>query len=238
MGSTQGATFGASPTADAFVTPGPNSSLATNNYGGAGTLVIAAPGLPQGEFQSVLQFNLGDVVSGFNTQFGSGQWSLQTVTLQLTATVANNAAFNAPAAGSFVVRWMQNDSWPEGGGSPGAPSANGITFATLQSSYLSAADANLGTFGFTGATSGVYSYALGLPPGFVSDIMAAGNVSLRMFAADGSASGVFNSRNFGTVANRPLLTLVAVPEPNTLALAGLAVFAMTAGSIFSRKRSS
>jgi hypothetical protein len=60
-----------------------------------------------------------------------------------------------------------------------------------------------------------------LTPGFTSDLLAGDTLSLRLFAADNTISGVFNSRSFGTVANRPLLTIVAVPEPGTLALGGL-----------------
>src|SRR5215831_19401829 len=93
------------PSADAFVANGPTGNLSINNYGGAGALSIAAPNLSQGEFQSVLQFNLAGVKSTFDAQFGVGQWSLQSVSLQLTATAPNNAIFNGSAAGQFSVSW-------------------------------------------------------------------------------------------------------------------------------------
>src|SRR5882724_3078740 len=95
--------FGVNPSADAFVTTGPTGNLNGNNYGGAGALSVAAPGLSQGEFQSVLQFNLSGAKSSFDGQFGVGQWSIQSVTLQLTATSPNNAIFNASAAGQFGI---------------------------------------------------------------------------------------------------------------------------------------
>src|SRR5262245_41939659 len=106
-----GATFTVNPSADAFVTTGPTGNLSGNNYGGGGAIALSAPGLPQGELQSVLQFNLGGALSSFNSTFGVGQWSIESVTLQLTAATANNAIFNTPAAGLFGISWMQNDAW-------------------------------------------------------------------------------------------------------------------------------
>jgi len=103
----------------------------------------------------------------------------------------------------------------------GVASAVGATFK-------SGSDESLGTFNFSGATSGASSYALGLGRGLLSDIAAGDNLSLRLFGADSSVSGVFNSRNFGPTANHPLLTVVAVPEPGTMALAGLGLALVTA----------
>jgi hypothetical protein len=217
------ASFSTNPSADAFVSTGPSGNLSGNNYGGGGSISLSAPGLPQGELQSVLQFNSGGAVSSFNSAFGVGQWSIQSVTLQLTATPANNSIFNAPAAGQFDIAWMQNDSWTEGSGTPNAPGATGITFTSLQTTFISAGDESLGTFSFSGATSGAFTYTLGLTPGFTADLLAGGNSSLRLFAADSSVSGVFNSRSFSIAANRPLLTIVAVPEPGTLELGGLSL---------------
>src|SRR5258708_5422061 len=139
-------TFSLNPSADAFVTTGPSGNLSINNYGGAGALTIAALNLSQGEFQSVLQFGLSGAKSAFDSQFGAGQWSIQSVTLQLTAAPPNNPIFNASAAGQFKISWMQNDGWTEGAGTPQTPSATGITFSTL-SNFVSGADENLGSFG-------------------------------------------------------------------------------------------
>src|SRR5262245_49495741 len=125
----QAATSSLNPTGDAFVTTGPSSSLGANNYGAAGVLAISAPGLSQGEFQSVLQFNLAGVKNSFDSQFGVGLWSIQSVTLQLTATTPNNPIFNPQAAGQFSISWMQNDGWNEGTGTPAAPTTTGITFS-------------------------------------------------------------------------------------------------------------
>jgi len=232
---TPAASFSMNPTADAFVTAGPSGNLSGNNYGGAGSMSIAAPGLAQGGAQSVLQFNLGGAVSSLNGTFGAGQWSIQSATLQLTAAQANNSIFNTPAAGQFGISWMQNDSWTEGSGTPAAPGATGITFTSLQNTFIGPGDENLGTFSFNGATSGAFTYLLGLTPGLTNDVLTGDNLSLRLFAADGSVSGVFNSRSFGTAANRPQLTIVAVPEPGAVVIVGMGVL-IGGARLLARKR--
>jgi hypothetical protein len=208
------------PTLDAFVTTGATGNLVNSNYGGAGALSVAARGSAQGEFQSVLQFNLAGAKSSFDSQFGAGQWSLQSVTLQFTAIAPNNAIFNNTAAGLFALSWMQNDTWTEGTGTPIAPGATGIMFSTI-SNFVSAADEALGTFSFNGATSGAATYALALTPSFSADILSGNAVSLRMYAADSAVSYLFDSRSFGTTSARPVLTVNAVPEPGTVGLAGV-----------------
>ena len=159
------ATFTLNPSLDAFVTTGPSGNLSGNNYGGAGALSVAAPGLAKGEFQSVLQFDLSGARTSFNAQFGAGQWSIQSITLTLTATSPNNAIFNSSAAGQFGISWMQNDSWVEGTGTPNAPTTTGITYSSLPS-FTGAGDESLGTFSFNGAPVGSVTYTLSLTPGF------------------------------------------------------------------------
>ena len=211
------ATFTLNPIADAFVTTGPTGNLTLNNYGGAGALSIAAPGLSRGEFQSVLQFDLSAARASFDSQFGAGQWSIQSITLSLTASAPNNPIFNTSAAGLFGISWMQNNSWLEGTGTPAAPTTTGITFSSLPG-FLSAGDESLGTFSFAGGTNGTAAYSLGLTPGFSADVLAANVASFRLFAADSTVSYLFDSRNFGTASARPLLSIVAVPEPGALCL--------------------
>jgi hypothetical protein len=224
------ASFALNPSSDAFVTTGPSGNLSGNNYGGAGALSVAAQGLSKGQFQSVLRFDLSSAVTSFNTQFGAGQWDIQSITLSLTATSPNNAIFNSSAAGQFGISWMQNDSWTEGSGTPAAPTTTGITYSSLPS-FTSAGDETLGTFSFNGATSGSVAYNLSLTPGFSADAAAGDLVSLRMFAVDNAVSYLFDSGNFGTASARPLLTIVAVPEP-----AAVPLLAVGAALLFGPKR--
>src|SRR5690349_16720188 len=108
------ATFSQTPTADAFI----SSAHRASNYGGAGSLAISAPGLPNGEFQSLIQFNLADAKASFDAAYGPGQWVLSAASLQLSAVAPKNPLFNASAPGQIAVSWQWFDSWVEGSGTP------------------------------------------------------------------------------------------------------------------------
>ena len=208
------ATISLNPVADTFV----SSANPANNYGGAGALEVSAVGLANGEFQSLLEFNLSSAESSFNSTYGVGDWTVQSVSLQLTATPPNNGIFNTSAAGQFAVSWMQNDSWVEGTGTPNSPSATGLTYNTLPS-FLSVNDQAAGGFSFSGSTSATASYSLSLVSGLVGGVTSGSLASLRLSATDSVMSGLFDSRSFGTVGDRPVLTITAVPEPSTWVLA-------------------
>jgi len=206
-------TSSVNPTADALVTTGSNGSFSGNNYGGAGALGIAAAGSAKGEFQTFMLFSSSSSVSSFNSTFGAGQWTISSLTLTLTATSPNNAIFNASAAGAFEIDWLANDSWAEGTGNPGNPTADGITY-TSSSGFLTGAESVSGSLSFTGGTSGSLTFTLTPTADLLNDIMAGGNVGFRFYAADSNIAYLFNSRSFGTVSARPTLTLTAVPEPS------------------------
>ena len=232
----QAASSTVTPIADAFVATGANGNLSGNNYGGGGALAVAAPGLSNGEFQSVLKFDLSAARDSFNAQYGVGQWAIQSVTLQLTSSPHTNPIYNNVAAGLFSVSLMQNNNWVEGTGTASTPASNGITYSTLQSSFInSGADQALGTFRFPGGTSGVNRYSLDLSPGLVGDIAAGNDLSLRLFAADNSVSYLFSSRAASPDTDQPQLIVEVVPEPPTWTLAGVAWAAVTAWRWASRR---
>ena len=104
----------------------------SNKAVAANALSVAASGLAQGEFQSVMRFDLAAARTFFDTQLGAGQWNIQSVALSLTA-APGSTFFNASAAGLFDICWMQNDSWIEGTGKPTVPTTIGITYAGLPS---------------------------------------------------------------------------------------------------------
>ncbi len=217
--------------ADAYVTPGADGSLSTSNFGAAGALALAAPGLSQGEFQTVLKFNLAGVKSSLDATYGVNAWTVQSITLQLTASPHNNPIFNNTAAGQFNVSLMQNNSWVEGTGTGGIPSSDGISFSTLQSTYINnAVDQGLGTFSFGGGSSGTDSYSLGLSSGLISDLLNGDNASLRLYAADDVVSYLFSSRTGGGTATRPTLVIDVVPEPGSAALCGLGLVILVLAS--------
>jgi hypothetical protein len=223
----QTATFSVNPSADAFVATGATGNLSGDNFGAAGALALSAPGLPQGEFQTVMRFNLASAFNSFNTEFGAGQWAIQSVTLQLTSSPHNNAIFNNIAAGQFGISLMQNNSWVEGTGTGGIPTTDGISYNTLTSTYINnATDQALGTFNFPGGSSGANSYSLNLSSSLIDDILNGDPLSLRLFAADSSVSYLFSSRSATGLA--PDLIITVVPEPGSVAvgLVGLGVFAV------------
>lgn len=220
---TLGQIISLNPAADAFLSAAnPNA-----NFGGAGSLAVSASGLPKGEFASLLRFDLAPAVTSFDALYGAGFWSIQSITLTLTATAPNNAIFNGNgagpggsnvnSAGQFSLQWLPNDAWIEGSGTPQAPGATGVTFSTLPT-LVSGADETLGIFPFSGATTGSAAQSLALTPGFLADATTGSTVTLLATPADSSVAMVVNSRT-GSVFSRPTLTVVAVPEPATAALA-------------------
>src|SRR5687767_11115872 len=231
------ANFSANPIADSYVATGPSNNLRDNNYGAAGALSVAAPGSPNGEFQSLLKFDFLAARNSFDALFGPGQWTVQSISLQLNGATPINAIFNPNAAGSFNVSWMQNDSWVEGTGGNNTPSTIGLTYNSLVNTFInSGADQSLGTFSYDGGV-GLASRSLTVSAGLLNDIQSGSVASLRLFAADANVSYLVNSRNFGTIANRPLLTLeaVPVPEPASIALVFMFLAAFGATRLFRRK---
>jgi len=219
--SASAAIFTLNPTEDAFV----SSANANLNYGGGGALAVAAAALPNGEFDSLLKFNLAAAKASFDATFGAGLWAIDSIALQLTASPPNNSIFNGNGAGPggtnvnyaglFSIKWMLNDSWVEGSGTPAAPGVSGIMFSTLPS-FLSAGDETLGTFSFNGATSGNNTWTLALTTAFLADATAGNSLSLLSVPADTAVGYIFNALS-ATAANRPVLTVSAnaVPEPGT-----------------------
>jgi len=221
-------TYSAVPIADTFVATGTSgNNLSGDNFGAAGSLTVEAGNLAQGEFQTVIKFDLSGAQAYFNTEYGAGAWMVQAVSLVLTSSAHGNSIFNPPAAGEFGVSWMQNNSWVEGTGTGGDPTTNGISYNSLESIYINnAADQALGAFFFVGGTSGTASYGLGLTSGVVGDLAAGNEMSLRLFPADTNVSYLFNSSRASSDA--PELLITAEPELR-VALAGdsLALYWMT-----------
>jgi hypothetical protein len=214
--------FSSQSIADAFVTTGPDGSFSASNFGSAGALAVSASGLPQGEFQSVLKFDLSGAANSFNAQYGIGDWTVQSVTLQLTAAPHSNPVFNNVAAGQFGISLMQNNSWLEGTGSGGLPTSDGISYNLLLGTYMNpAVDQALGTFSFAGGSSGQNSYSLSASSSLIADILSGSDASLRLFAGDSSVSYLLDSRTGGgNVSFHPMInvTVAPVPEPSSLVL--------------------
>jgi hypothetical protein len=230
-------TWTANPQADAFVTTGPTNNLTTSNYGAAGAEGISGASATRtgtgfrGLFDTVMRFDLSGAKTALDATYGAGLWTVQSITLRLTTTSTNNTIFNNNSTGQFSLVWMQDDTWTEGTGTPMAPTADGITYATLPG-YLGASDQAAGTFTFNATTSGTdgtnTTYTLTLGSGLRDDVLNGNLASFEFLAASDSVSYLFNSGGFTTASRRPLLTITAsaVPEPASWLLLTLGALAL------------
>lgn len=241
---------------DAFVVSGLNSNANPDwCYGGAGALVVAGANTSNGEYQAVLKFDLQAIKSGFDSTYGVGNWSIESISLILKSNVPfqgqqpNNPIFPRINAGGFAVDWMVNDNWSEGPSTanPNTPympvdaPLDGVTFHSLPS-LLSASDETIGAFHWDAPSGTVISYpvsmegsggqvsttwSLALQPGFLADVESGGLVSLRFYATDASTAYLFNSKTKGP-DYWPILEVLAVPEPSTVVLtaAGIGLLAL------------
>jgi len=116
-----------------------------------------------------------------------------------------------------------------------APGSSGITYSTL-SSFTGPNDENLGTFSFVGGTNGTGTYSLTLDSSFLADVTDGNIVSFLLSPEDSSVSYLFDSRSFGTTSARPVLTVIAVPEPGTLSLVGAATLLFLARRCYHQKQ--
>jgi len=244
--------------ADAFVVSGSNSNANPNwCYGGAGALVVAGANTANGEYQTVLKFDLQYVKNFYDNQYGIGNWHVDSITLTLSSNAAfqgqqpNNPIFTQINAGGFAIDWMANNNWSEGlaTANPSTPyvptnaPVDGVTFNSL-STLRSASDQTLGLF-YWGAPSGTVisnpislngsggqvstTWTLSLQSGILADVASGGLASLRLYATDSATAYLFNSKTKGP-DYWPVLEVFAIPEPSTglLMLAGVAVLAFLA----------
>jgi hypothetical protein len=214
--------------ADAFVCTGSanyqsGADLTGLNFGDAGTLAIAPANSAKGEFRSVLRFNLANLVSQLDTNFGPGQWTITGLTLKFTSNYGvggvqpNNPIFNTISGGQFVIEWLSDDRWVEGSGNPSQPTTDGITYAELPA-YLVAPHVPLCTNTYLPPGNNVPVYwPLPLQTNLVADIRAGGSVSFYFYAADAQVAYLFNSYKYGR-GNEPYLQVVASSLPVTLQL--------------------
>jgi hypothetical protein len=213
-------TYTGTTTDDSFLATGSpanplGTDLTADNFGAAGVLAIAPAASVKGEFQTVLKFNLADATSLFDATYGSN-WIISGISLAFASNVGTNGdqpqnqIFNAVSGGNFVIEWMADDDWSGGTGRPMAPTTDGVTYDSL-SNLLAEAHEPLCTNTYTPPGNNVYvTWPLPLNADLVTNLMAGGPVSFRLYAADEQISYLFNSQNFGN-GNQPLLNLTAIP---------------------------
>lgn len=212
--STRGAAFTNNPDADTFA----RSNAPTLNYGAAGALSVSGiyatneTGVKNGAFDSFIRFNTAAMVASFNGVFGPNNWAVTSAKMVLTESGAPAQAIFNRGKGAFEIRWIANDIWTEGTGTPTAPTTVGLAYNNEPSLLNSSSDASLGVFTNAGANA-TLSFSLGLPAAFTSDLAAGGEVDLFFTATDPKTGFTFNSQSFGTVSARPFLIVSAWPRP-------------------------
>jgi len=215
-------TYTGTTTDDAFVATGSpqnpkGSDLTGNNYGAAGVLAIAPAASVEGEFQSVIKFDLTSATNLFDATYATN-WIISAISLDFACNFAtqgaqpDNGIFNTVNTGNFVIEWMADDNWSEGTGRPMAPTTDGVTYDSL-STLEAETHEPLCTNTYIPPGNNVHVvWPLPLNTDLVTNILAGGPVSFRLYAADDQVSYLFNSHNFGN-GNQPLIHVTAIPLP-------------------------
>jgi hypothetical protein len=206
--------FTVTPVADAFV----RSLAPASNYGGAGALAVSGAvatngsGQPNGLFDSLMRFPMGNLTSAMNAVFGANQWLVSGATLSVTEVGApGNSLFNR-GVGAFEIRWLASGNWLEGTGTPALPTTDGVAYQNLASLLTPGTDVSLGQFTNAGV-DGELAFALPLAGALVSNITAGANLNLFVTAASPSVGFTFNSRNDNITNTRPGLQILVSPRP-------------------------
>jgi hypothetical protein len=204
-----------SPDADSFV----RAAATNSNYGLAGALSVSgitatnASGVTNGAFDTFIRFNTAAMVTSLNTAFGPNNWVIGGARMVLAEVGAPAQTIFNRGKGSFEIRWITNNVWTEGSGMPNGPTTDGICYTNETILLNSSADKSLGIFTNAGVNF-TNSFQLGLPPAFVSDLTAGGEVDFFLTAADPKLGFTFNSQNFASTPSvRPFLIISAVPRP-------------------------
>jgi hypothetical protein len=225
----QAAFFTNSVSVDAFV----RSNAPAANYGAAGSLTVSGStatnslGAINGIADSFIRFNTGALVTSLNSLFGPNNWVINGVTLRVVEVGAPNNNIFTRGKGAFEIRWTSNDSWTEGTGMPMAPTSDGITYA--DEPPLLTNTVSLGIFTNAAANS-TESFSLALPAALTSDISAGGDVGLYLTAVDSGIGFTFNSQNFTTANQRPIVIISAVPVPSATGIQLSGTDVMIAGT--------
>jgi hypothetical protein len=204
-----------------------SSGQPTQNFGTMGAMEIAVPTAAQNRTEeSLIQFNTATLQSGFNADYGAGNWAVTAVTLTLYSNFGTagqqpgNSSFNRIAAGAFELDWLSDNSW----------SATAITWNNI-SSVLPGTGNNaldsLGDFNFLGSGTSPNTWTLALDSNLLSEITSGAPVSIFGQPTAGSTVGYL----FNTLNNNPAVlnvTAEPVPEPSMLALSAFGLAGLVA----------
>ena len=222
-------TYTVTTSADALLATGSpanpeGTDLTHLNFGGAGALAVAPASSEKGEFQSVIRFDLAGAPSLFNTAYGTNNWVVSSMALELTSNYGtagvqpNNGIYDVLSGGEFIIEWLSNNDWAEGTGNPSLPTTDGVTFSSLPT-LLSGRHEILSTNVYSPPGNNVHvTWPLPLNTNLVANIATGSSVSLLFYAADDQINYLFNSYSYGR-GNQPLIHVTASP-PLPIILAG------------------
>lgn len=211
------ADFSLLPSQDAFA----RASEPTRNFGAAGALAVSgasgvnSSGEPQGAYESILQFDASLAKSAFDAQFGTGNWQLTAARLDITQVgMPISPIFNV-GAGQIAIRWISDDNWLQGIGTPLPPPIDGggneITWNFLQTLVAGSTTSLLATQAVQVQT-GPVSIPLALTTAFSNDVISGGFVSIFAQPVTPTVGFTFFALEYPLdPAARPLLVLTALP---------------------------
>jgi hypothetical protein len=211
----QTATATVNPEADAFV----RSADPLANYGGAGAIAVSGPtavngsNQPNGAFDSLMRFPMSNVVASLDSTLATHDWIILRATLKLTEMAAPPSPIFNRGVGTFEIRWLASDSWIEGTGIPVSPTTNGVAWNDIPTLLNPATDVSLGQFTNSGADAR-QSFVLSLKEPFLSDIRAAGRVTLYFTATSPQIGFTADSRSFVLSNDFPVLEIAAAANPH------------------------
>lgn len=209
------------PSGDTFV----RAADPARNYGGAGGLAVDGAASANGQgaltgvMDSFIRFSAADFMHSASSLYGAGGWTVTGAILNLTEQAAPTNPMFGRGVGRFEIRWISDDSWIAGTGTPSLTTHDGLAYQDEAALLNLATAASLGIFTNSGK-DGALALPLALPAAFVDDVRAGGSVTLFLTAVDDSIGLTFNSMNIPAPRLPPSLAITAavVPEPGTLIL--------------------
>jgi len=194
-----------SATADTFV----RQNAPDENCGTKGALSVAGSaasnrsGDPVGLSDTFLQFNVTSEVASLDAEFGSRNWTIGDIWLDVVEqTVPGNLRFGQ-GQGQFEIRWIAADEWSE----------TELTWNTKGNYLNSDTDIWVGIFTnlyYGDAYFPIQRFSLSLPEALVNDIRAGEDVSFYLTAVDPSIGFRFNSKDITGTRPKPYLEIVAI----------------------------
>jgi len=193
------------PIADTFV----RQNAPNENYGTKGALSVAGFAAANGAGDLVgladtfLQFNIASEVASLDAEFGSRNWTIGDIWLDVVEqTMPGNLRFGR-GQGQFEIVWIAADDW----------SQTELTWNTKDNYLNEATDISVGTFANLYYGDGYFPIqrvTLSLTEELVNDIRAGDDASFYLTALDPSIGFTFNSKDITGTRPQPHLEIIAI----------------------------